>query len=144
VFSLDELESLQGRRFPGGSFLIAGYEDFLMRHVVGAPARRGSTAHPIWMFAAPQTAMGISIDELFSWCGSSATAGVMLGETRLSMLRPLRIEQRYTVTGGIDAVERKQGRRAGIFDVVRFHLELSDAQGPSGEVRTSFVYPRRD
>jgi hypothetical protein len=143
VFNLDALQALLGRQFPGGAFVISGEEDVVMRNVVGAPPREGDTAHPIWMFAGSQSAMGITVDELFDWCGSSATAGVMLGETELSMHRPLRIGRRYSVVGGIDAVERKHGRRAGAFDIVRFHLELSDNDGVSGEVRTAFVFPRR-
>jgi hypothetical protein len=154
MFGLDQLESLRGRAFPGGSFLITAQEDTAMRDVVGAPPRAGDVAHPIWMFAGPQRAMGITIDDLLGWCGSSAADGPMLGETRLTMPGPLRIGRRYAVTGGIVAVSRKRGRRAGVFDIVTFELNLAVAgpagagPGPAGGItgwrsRTSFVFPRR-
>jgi hypothetical protein len=154
MFGLDQLESLPGRAFPGGSFLITAQEDATMRDVVGAAPRAGNVAHPIWMFAGPQRAMGISIDELFGWCGSSAADGPMLGETRLAMPGPLRIGHRYAVTGAIVAAVRKQGRRAGVFDIVTFELNLAGGEpagagpGPAGgstgwQCRTSFVFPRR-
>jgi hypothetical protein len=160
MFGLDQLESLPGRAFPGGSFLITAQEDATMRDVVGAPPCAGDVAHPIWMFAGPQRSMGITIDELFGWCGSTAAEGPMLGETRLTMPGPLRIGRRYAVTGGIVAAARKQGRRAGVFDIVTFELNLVSAgpagsgpagSGPAGPAagitgwrsRTSFVFPRR-
>jgi hypothetical protein len=162
MFGLDQLDSLPGRAFPGGSFLITAQEDTTMRGVVGAPPRAGDVAHPVWMFAGPQRAMGISIDDLFGWCGSSATEGPMLGETQLAMPEPLLIERRYAVTGGIVAATRKQGRRAGVFDIVTFELNVTagdagagdaGAPGPGGgdpaggvtgwQCRTSFVFPRR-
>lgn len=149
VFGLDQLEALPGRAFPGGSFLVTAQEDAAMRDVVRAPPRAGDVAHPIWMFAGPQRAMGISIDDLFGWCGSSAADGPMLGETQLTMPGPLLIGCRYAVTGGIVAAVRKQGRRAGAFDIVTFELNLA-AGGPAGggvpvgggRCRTSFVFPR--
>jgi hypothetical protein len=154
MFGLDQLESLPGRAFPGGSFLITAQEDATMRDVVGAPPRTGDVdvAHPIWMFAGPQRAMGITIDDLFGWCGSSAADGPMLGETQLMMPGPLLTGRRYAVAGGIVAATRKQGRRAGVFDIVTFELNLAggDTAGPdpAGSItgwqcRTSFVFPRR-
>jgi hypothetical protein len=147
MFGLDQLDSLPGRAFPGGSFLITAQEDATMREVVGAPPRAGDVAHPIWMFAGPQRAMGITVDDLFGWCGSCAADGPMLGETRLAMPRPLRIGLRYDVTGGIVAATRKQGRRAGVFDIVTFELNLASADpadaGTTWQARTSFVFPRR-
>ena len=145
MFGLDELQDLPGRRFPGGSFVISADEDLLMREVVGASPRQGDVAHPIWMFAGPQRAIGITIDDLFAWCGSSSADGPMLGETRLTMPRPLRIERRCAVTGGIVSADRKAGQRAGTFDVVTFELELTAAEddGTRWAVRTSFVFPRR-
>jgi hypothetical protein len=139
MFGLDQLETLPGRAFPGGSFLITAQEDATMRDVVGAPPRAGDVAHPIWMFAGPQRAMGISLDDLFGWCGSSAADGPMLGETQLAMPGPLLVGRRYAVTGGIVAATRKQGRRAGVFDIVTFELNLAGGW----RSRTSFVFPRR-
>ena len=51
----------------------------------------------------------------------------------------------YAVKGGITGIERKEGRRAGVFDIVTFRLELSDAGGEPAAVSTnSFIFPRRD
>jgi hypothetical protein len=141
VFGPDQLDGLAGRAFPGGSFLITAAQDAAMRDVVGAPPRAGDqdVAHPVWMFAGPQRSMGITIDELFGWCGSSAADGPMLGETELVMPGPLLTGRRYDVTGGIVAATRKQGRRAGVFDIVTFELNVAGGW----RSRTSFVFPRR-
>jgi hypothetical protein len=148
VFGLDELDRLAGRAFPGGSFLVTAAEDAAMRDVVGAP-RAGAgnvdvdVAHPVWMFAGPQRAMGITIDDLFGWCGSSAADGPMLGETQLVMPGPLLTGRHYDVTGEIVAATRKQGRRAGVFDIVTFELNVTDGDVSGWRCRTSFVFPRR-
>jgi len=59
--------------------------------------------------------------------------------------RPLEVGATYTVTGGIVDVTRKEGRKAGVFDIVAFRLELADADGAVAAVSTnSFIFPRRD
>ncbi|HWL42005.1 MAG TPA: hypothetical protein VNQ73_03605 [Ilumatobacter sp.] len=140
---LTALESLTGHRFPGGGFAIEPYEDWLMRDVLGAPAGDGTRAHPIWAFAAPQQSMGVTIDEIFELCGSSAADGPMLGDSSIELAEPLRLGHRYVVSGSIVAASRKRGRTVGTFDVVTFVADTTDAAGaPAARLTNSFVFPR--
>ena len=69
----------------------------------------------------------------------------MFGEAEIEQRIPLRIGESYEVRGGITGVVRKEGRRAGVFDIVTLRLELVDAEGEVAGVSTnSFVFPRRD
>ena len=89
--------------------------------------------------------MGLSVDELFALVGASADDGPMFGEATMEVERPLEVGATYTVTGGIVGVTRKEGRKAGVFDIVTFRLELADADGAVAAVSTnSFIFPRRD
>ena len=110
---LADLERLAGHDFPGGSFTIAGYEDWLMRDVLGAERGDGVHAHPIWAFAAPQGAMGITIDGVFHLCGSSADEGPLLGDTKVELIASLLIDHPYAVSGGIVSAVRKDRSRRG-------------------------------
>ena len=49
------------------------------------------------------------------------------------------------MSGGITGVVRKEGRKAGVFDIVTFRLELVGEDGTLAAVSTnSFIFPRRD
>ena len=89
--------------------------------------------------------MGLSVDELFALVGATADDGPMFGEATMEVERPLVVGATYTVTGAIVGVTRKEGRKAGVFDIVTFRLELADADGAVAAVSTnSFIFPRRD
>lgn len=140
---LSELEALVGHRFPGGSFIIAEYEDWLLRDVLGEPPGDGHLAHPLWAFAAPQQSMGVTVDDIFALCGASGADGPMLGDTIIEVNSPLRIDVRYEVGGSIVSAVRKSGRTVGLFDLVHF---TAVSQDPSGTVvarlTNSFLFPR--
>jgi hypothetical protein len=89
--------------------------------------------------------MGLSVDELFALVGASADDGPMFGEATMELERQLEVGATYRVAGSIVDVTRKEGRKAGVFDIVTFRLELTDADGALAAVSTnSFIFPRRD
>ncbi len=88
--------------------------------------------------------MGVSLDELFAMVGSSAADGPMFGEAGLEFRKPLEVGATYRVEGGITGVARKEGKRAGVFDIVAFELRMIDEGGDVAAVASnSFVFPRR-
>lgn len=142
---LEALEALVGTPFPGGSYTIEPYRHWLFVDASGAPGTREGTAHPLEAYYGALAGMGLSVDELFSLVGASADDGPMFGEASIEIREPLRIGATYAVAGGIVDVKRKEGRRAGVFDIVAFRLELRDEAGTLAAVSTnSFVFPRRD
>ena len=90
--------------------------------------------------------MGITVDELFTMCGATAEDGPMFGEHETE-IQPSRcvVGATYDVRGRVTTVDRKEGRKAGVFDLVYFELDVADPD--TGEVvgvcRNSFVFPRR-
>jgi len=84
-------------------------------------------------------------DELFALVGATAADGPMFGEGGIEVHEPLRIGATYTVGGSLTSVVRKEGRKAGVFDIVAFRIELRDDRGELAAVSTnSFIFPRRD
>lgn len=143
--SLADLQAIAGHQFPGGSYRIEPYRNWLTCDAVQSPVPPDDIAHPMFCYYGALAGMGISLDDLFALAGATAEDGVMFGEAEIDLRRPLRVGESFTIRGGITDVERKEGKRVGVFDIVSFRLELVDATGQVAAVSTnSFVFPRRD
>jgi hypothetical protein len=139
-----ELLAIVGTPFPGGNFTIEPYEHWLMCDCVGAEPVRSGIANPMYIYYGALGGMGISLDELFAWVGATADDGVMFGEAQIDVMHPLQIGDTYTVDGKITDIVRKSGKRAGVFDIVTFALDVTETDGPrAGTSTNSFVFPRR-
>jgi hypothetical protein len=144
VISAAELQGIVGHRFPGGQCRVEPYRNWLTCDAVHSPVPLDGVAHPMFCYYGALAGMGISLDELFALVGATADDGVMFGEAEIKLCRPLRVGESFAVRGSITGAERKQGRRAGVFDIVSFRLELVDDRGQVAGVSTnSFVFPRR-
>lgn len=146
-FGEAELVSLIGRELPGGVLTIPAHREWLLGDVLMGPSvpfpAAGAVAHPLFVYLA-SGAMGVTWDELFAICGSKAEDGPMFGEHETELLAPLVVGESYTVTGRFVSALRKEGRRAGIFDIIGFTLVLRDAAGTVVATTTnSIVFPRR-
>lgn len=143
--SLEELEALKGRSFPGGTYTIEPYRHWLMNDAVGDEPSTSGQASPMEIYYGAMGGLGLSLDELFALAGATAADGPMFGEAEIEQRRPLEVGETYTVRGAFTDVVRKEGRRAGVFDIVTFQLELVAPDGEVAGVSTnSFVFPRRD
>jgi hypothetical protein len=143
VFSEEELAASVGRRFPGGSYTIEPWRAWLTNDVVLAP-QGGTIAHPVFAFIAATQAMGIGWDELFAWFGASAGDGPMMGDCDIEFGTPLLVGATYRVDGAICSAVRKSGRRAGVFDLVHYRLDLREPGGGlAAACVNSIVFPRR-
>ena len=145
TITVEELTGLVGKPFPGGTYTIEPYRHWLMQDAVGGPATREGVASPMEVYYGALAGMGLSVDELFALVGATADDGPMFGEAGIDVRRPLRIGETYRVSGGITDIVRKEGRKAGVFDIVSFRLELEGADGELAAVSSnSFIFPRRD
>lgn len=150
MFSEEDLSSVVGRTFPGGSYTIHPWRAWLLADAVLAepPALQEpeQVAHPLFAWMAATGAMGLTWDELFAWFGASASDGPVFGEHETALHRQLKVGATYRVTGRIDSATRKVGRRTGTFDVVGYSMDLYDAvdAAPVAACWNSIVFPRRD
>ena len=142
--SVEELEALKGRSFPGGTYTIEPYRHWLMNDAVGDAPTTSGPASPMEIYYGAMGGLGLTLDELFAIAGATAADGPMFGEAEIEQRRPLEVGETYTVRGAFTDVVRKEGRRAGVFDIVTFQLELVAPDGEVAGVSTnSFVFPRR-
>ena len=133
-------EELAGRRLPGGTCRVEGYESLLMHDAVRAP--RSPDPHPIWAFLAPQRGMGCSLAELFDGLGCRLEDGPLLGRFGARLAGPLVLDVEHEVRGGITGVRRREGRVLGVVDEVEMVLDLLRDGAPVLTATYGFLLPR--
>ena len=123
---------------PGGTFtLTAQTRRRFAGAVLGDPAADPSV-DALWIFTSGLPGMGTDLVEVFASVGCSMTEdGPMLGGTEFEIHRPIEVGVPYRAIGRVLGVERKTGRRAGVFDLLRVRVELSDEQGEACLLYTS-------
>ena len=141
----DEMRKLVGYRFPGGTYTIERWENFLVHDVTGAPPPDHGFADPIYGFSAPLAAMGVTYQELFDLCHADSNEAIRAGGYDFEYHKPLREGATYRVTGSILEIDRKRGKRAGLFDLVRFRLRMIDEEGDVALTATNeWIFLRSD
>lgn len=142
-------ENLEGHRFPGGEYHLPGYEAWLWADAVGG-SPGSEAAHPALAYMIGLHGGGASIQDIFDLLDADADSGVLFGEIDLELTAPIRPDGRYRVEGEVLTVERKEGKRAGVFDRVTFQHRLYPAEATDGEaeraaaVTHTWIFPRTD
>jgi hypothetical protein len=131
---------LVGHAFPGGTFVVEGYERWLSHDAMQAPPLPDGVLHPAWIVLGALRGMGVTIEELIALAGATPEDGVVFGETDLEQHAPLVGDRPYAVRGGVTGVTRREGRRVGAFDVLQIELTIEEPDGtPAAVSRQSFI-----
>ncbi len=142
-FREQDLWSVVGRPFPGGTYTAEPWRSWLTNDTVLGP-QSDPALHPVFAFLATTGAMGLTWGELFAWFGASAADGPMIGDCEIELLQPMVAGSTYRIGGEICSAERKVGRRAGTFDLVNYRLDMRDDMDRLvATCRNSLVLPRR-
>jgi hypothetical protein len=140
-----DFSHLAGHAFPGGSYTLAPHEAWLWADAVGATPDPGF-AHPEIAYMVGLHGGGASIGQIMELLEADEDSGVLFGELEFEFDRPLRPGTTYEVAGHVISVERKQGRKAGVFDRATFVHELTAAGDPAPSARIThvWIFPRGD
>lgn len=141
--SSSTLEHLPGTELPEGRFMISAAENRALVEALGSDGVQDGLAHPVFGYIAAQRGIGIDVAGLLALADFDIADGPMLASSRLDYARPLRTERAYRVTGRIVAIQRKQGRTAGVFDLLTFEESVLDGPDLVCTVTNVFVLPRR-
>lgn len=136
---------LAGHSLPGGSYTLPSYVSWLWTDAVtGKPDER--FAHPEIAYMVGLHGGGASIGDIMALLGAAQDSGVLFGEIEFEFAKPLTPETSYHVAGWVASVERKHGRKAGVFDRAVFVHELTaeGEQTPSARVTHTWIFPRRE
>ena len=122
-----EIASLAGHRFPGGTVTIEHWENVLFSDVMGVQPLPDGLVHPAALFHVPIAGCGVRIADIFALFRAESDEAVRGGGFAWELHRPLREETPYRASGEVVSVERKESRKLGPMDVVTFRFELHDA-----------------
>jgi len=141
---IPDYSHLAGHEFPGGSYELPGYEVWLWADAVQA-APRDPHAHPEMAYMIGLHGGGASIADIMALLGADADSGVMFGELGFEFDGPILPDQTYDVRGRVLSVDRKEGRKAGVFDLATFVHELTAVgdSRPIARVEHVWVFPRK-
>ena len=123
--TIEELTALVGRRFPGGRYTVAHWENWLLTDCTGSDQLPDGLVHPIALFHVPILGAHTSIAELFVMFQASGPGSVSLLGYDWEYFRPLVEDTEYRCEGGIISAERSP-HAGSVADTVAFRIDLID------------------
>jgi hypothetical protein len=125
---VEEIRALVGHRFPGGTYTIAHWENFLLTECTGSEPLPDDLAHPVALFHMPILGAGTSIGEMFALGQADSDASIGIENYVWEFFEALREEHGYRVDGEIVEADRREadGRT---YDRIAFRFELSNPDG---------------
>jgi hypothetical protein len=124
--SEDAMRALVGHRFPGGTYRIEHWENFLFSEATGVDPLPERLAHPAHLFHVAINGVGTSISELFSLAGSAPGDPVSIDYYDWRVAQPLREDENYMLAGGITDFVRTLRPRAPTMDSFVYEIEIKD------------------
>ena len=115
-----------GRRFPGGRYTVAHWENWLLTDCSGSDQLPDRLVHPIALFHVPILGSRTSIAELFALFGAAGPGSVSLLGYDWEYVEPLLEDTEYRCEGGIIAADRADADDGRVADTVAFRIELFD------------------
>ena len=137
-----ELRALVGHRFPGGSYRVEHWENWLLTDCTGAPPPPDDLVHPIALFHVPIQGVGTSITELFALGRAGGAGSVGLLGYDWEYFAPLREGVEYAIDGGIVEAERTVTDEGAINDRVAFQIDLRDGETHVARITNRWVFRR--
>jgi hypothetical protein len=124
-----ELLDRTGHRFPGGSYRIEHWENWLLTDCTGADQLPDGLVHPVALFHVPIQGARTSIAELFALFAADGLASVSIEGYDWEYFQPLREHVEYRVEGGITEMTRHTAGSGQAYDAVAFQIDLFDGEG---------------
>jgi hypothetical protein len=135
---------MEGQRFPGGTTMIERWENHLLCDTMGIEPLPDGLAHPAALFHIPLRGVQLTIQEMLAYGKPESEDAVRAGGYRWTLHQPLKVDTPYRCTGEIVGTVRKEGRRAGVMDLMTFRIELTDESSgaPVATADTTCVFLR--
>jgi len=131
----EEMQALVGHRFPGGTYRIEHWENFLLSDATGVAPLPDRLAHPAHLFHVAINGVGTSILELFRLASSGPELPVSIDYYDWRIHRPLCEEETYVLEGGITEFTRTARESGRTIDSFTYEIALADADGaPAADV----------
>ena len=121
--SLEDIRALVGHRFPGGSYTIAHWENFLLTECTGAQPLPDGLAHPVALFHMPILGANTSIKGMFALGQAESDFSIGIESYDWEIFQALLEETAYRITGEVVEADRRTGD-GHVFDRIAFRFEM--------------------
>ncbi len=134
---------LAGHHFPGGTYTLPPWLCWLWADAAQLEPDF-AVAHPALAYQVAIRGAGVSIQDIFDLMDASADSGVVFGEYRVDYHGVLRPGVTYDCHAEVIEVERKSGRRAGVFDKFTFRVSIREADADQlvAVCTNTWIFPR--
>lgn len=120
---VEQIRALVGHEFPGGTYTIAHWENFLLTECTGAAPLPDGIVHPVALFHVPILGAGTSIAEMFALGHAESDSSIGIESYDWRIHQPLKEDVEYRVSGTITEADRRTSER-GIWDRIQFRFDL--------------------
>ncbi len=140
---MSDYTHLAGHTFPGGTYTLPSYVSWLWTDAARLPPDP-QIAHPGLIYLVAIRGSGVSIQDIFDLMDATADSGVVFGEYQVQVNGTLRPNATYDCDAEVISVERKSGRRAGVFDKLSFRVSIREqgATEPVAVTTNDWIFPR--
>ena len=121
---VEQIRALVGHEFPGGTYTIAHWENFLLTECTGAAPLADGIVHPVALFHVPILGAGTSIAEMFSLGHAESDSSIGIESYDWRIHQPLKEDVEYRVSGTITEADRRTSER-GTWDRIQFRFDLA-------------------
>lgn len=136
-------ERLVGMTLNGGPVCVPLHEQAIGHRALACTAIDDDTLHPVWATLLGLRGMELSFDELFDLAEATVEEGIYFGEAGVELHQDLVAGSTYEVSGRVVDLIRRQGKKAGTFDILTFELDMTAAGGELAATATnSFIFVR--
>lgn len=134
-----EVRKIIGHRFPGGSYVIEHWENYLLTECTGGAPLPDGMVHPVALFHVPILGSQTTIAEMFALGQAESDASIGIESYDWEMFRYLQEGTTYVINGEVLSVERRLEGRRGPHDRIQFQFVVAEADG-SLAARTTITW----
>ena len=124
-----EIRAIVGHAFPGGTYTVAHWENFLLTECTGAELAPGGMVHPVVLFHMPILGSRTSIGEMFALGQAESDYSIGIESYDWEMFRPLHEEVAYAIAGKVVAADRRARPDGRAFDRIQFQFTVTQPDG---------------
>ena len=130
---VEDIRALVGHEFPGGTYTVAHWENFLITECTGSEPLPDGLVHPVVLFHMPILGANTSIGGMFALGQAESDSSIGIESYDWEIERPLHEEVEYTVTRKVTEADRVQGPLRGgrrdAYDRIQYRFELRESGG---------------
>ena len=138
----EEIREIVGHQFPGGSYRVEHWENFLLTECTGAEALPDGLVHPVALFHMPILGAGTTIAEMFALGQAASDFSIGIESYEWEMFEPLYEEVTYRVRAAVTGADRVEADDGRLQDRIRFRFDITEDGRDIARTTVIWLYNR--